>query len=86
MSNQRIQYPTFKYLRMLNVSLFTFMKKPLKKKCRAGNLFDNSLDLTISETKYQRKDGISDEGLQHFQTAYPSEQDHQRRHLLLHIC
>ena len=30
--------------------------------------------MTISETKYERKDGLSDEGLQHFQTAYPSEQ------------
>ena len=40
----------------------------------SGDLFDNSLDLTVTETKYERKDGISDEGLQHFQTAYPSEQ------------
>lgn len=40
----------------------------------SGDLFDHSLDLTVSETKYQRKDGISDEGLQHFQSAYPSEQ------------
>ena len=39
-----------------------------------GDLFDNSLDLTVTETKYERKDGISDEGLQHFQTAYPNEQ------------
>ncbi len=36
-------------------------------------MFDNSLDLTVSETKYERTDGISDEGLQHFQTAYPTE-------------
>ena len=40
----------------------------------SGDLFDNSLDLTVSETKYERKDGISDEGLQHFQAAYPDEQ------------
>ena len=40
----------------------------------SGDLFDTSLDLTMSETKYERKDGISDEGLLHFQTAYPSEQ------------
>lgn len=40
----------------------------------SGDLFDTSLDLTVSETKYERKDGISDEGLLHFQTAYPSEQ------------
>ncbi|MEN8400986.1 DEAD/DEAH box helicase [Acinetobacter towneri] len=40
----------------------------------SGDLFDNSLDLTVTETKYKRKDGISDEGLQHFQTAYPNEQ------------
>ncbi|MFV5509581.1 DEAD/DEAH box helicase [Acinetobacter sp. 197] len=40
----------------------------------SGDLFDESLDLTVTETKYERKDGISDEGLQHFQTAYPNEQ------------
>jgi len=44
------------------------------KKVGSGDLFNNSLDLTVSETKYQRKDGISDEGLDYFQTAYPSEQ------------
>nr|WP_322842917.1 type ISP restriction/modification enzyme [Acinetobacter indicus] len=45
-----------------------------EKSVAAGDLFDNSIDLTVSETKYRRKDGISDEGLQHFQTAYPNEQ------------
>ncbi len=40
----------------------------------SGDLFDESLDLTVTETKYERKDGISDDGLQHFQAAYPSEQ------------
>lgn len=40
----------------------------------SGDLFDSSLNLTVTETKYVRKDGISDEGLQHFQTAYPNEQ------------
>ena len=40
----------------------------------SGDLFDESLDLTVTETKYERKDGISDEGLKHFQTAYPNEQ------------
>ncbi|UIZ98896.1 DEAD/DEAH box helicase [Acinetobacter johnsonii] len=40
----------------------------------SGDLFDESLDLTVTETKYQRKDGISDEGLKHFQAAYPTEQ------------
>ena len=44
------------------------------KQVGSGDLFDESLDLTVTETKYQRKDGISDEGLQHFQTAYPNEQ------------
>ncbi|WP_180183211.1 type ISP restriction/modification enzyme [Acinetobacter sp. YH01020] len=44
------------------------------KKVGSGDLFDESLDLTVTETKYERKDGISDEGLKHFQTAYPSEQ------------
>lgn len=47
---------------------------PEEKSFDAGDLFDNSLDLTISETKYKCTDGISDEGLQHFQTAYPNEQ------------
>ncbi|MBU3846571.1 MAG: DEAD/DEAH box helicase family protein [Candidatus Acinetobacter avistercoris] len=44
------------------------------KKVSSGDLFDSTPDLTVTETKYERKDGISDEGLQHFQTAYPSEQ------------
>src|SRR5690606_17399000 len=45
-----------------------------EKNVNSGDLFDESLDLTITETKYERKDGISDEGLQHFQAAYPNEQ------------
>jgi len=44
-----------------------------EKSVGTGDLFDQGLDLTITETKYQRKDGISDEGLTHFQTAYPHE-------------
>lgn len=44
------------------------------KKVGSSDLFESSLDLTVSETKYERKDGISDEGLQHFQAAYPNEQ------------
>lgn len=44
-----------------------------EKNVGTDDLFDNSLDLTVSETKYERTDGISDEGLQHFQTAYPTE-------------
>lgn len=44
------------------------------KNISSGDLFNDSLDLTVNETRYERKDGISDEGLQHFQTAYPSEQ------------
>ncbi|MFI7754851.1 type ISP restriction/modification enzyme [Acinetobacter baumannii] len=53
--------------------LYLYEESIKEKSVGAGDLFDNSLDLTISETKYQRKDGISDEGLQHFQTAYPKE-------------
>nr|WP_307004287.1 type ISP restriction/modification enzyme [Acinetobacter baylyi] len=45
-----------------------------EKRVGAGNLFENFLDFKVSENKYERKDGISDEGLQHFQIAYPSEQ------------
>lgn len=54
--------------------LYLYEEITQEKSVGSRDLFDNSLDLTVSETKYQRKDGISDEGLQHFQTAYPSEQ------------
>ncbi|WP_180060692.1 type ISP restriction/modification enzyme [Acinetobacter sp. YH12135] len=54
--------------------LYLYEEVTQEKNVGLGDLFDNSLDLTVSETKYQRKDGISDEGLQHFQTAYPNEQ------------
>jgi predicted helicase len=54
--------------------LYIYEEISKDKSVGSGNLFDNSLDLTVAETKYERKDGISDEGLQHFQTAYPSEQ------------
>ena len=54
--------------------LYIYEEVTQEKKVGSGDLFDESLDLTVSETKYERKDGISDEGLQHFQTAYPSEQ------------
>ncbi|MDH2625239.1 DEAD/DEAH box helicase family protein [Acinetobacter baumannii] len=53
-----------------------YIYEPIKndKNVSSGDLFDNSFNLTVIETKYERKDGISNEGLQHFQTAYPSEQ------------
>lgn len=54
--------------------LYLYEEVTQDKSVGSGDLFDESLDLTISETKYERKDGISDEGLQHFQTAYPNEQ------------
>ncbi|MBP9788789.1 MAG: DEAD/DEAH box helicase, partial [Acinetobacter sp.] len=54
--------------------LYQYEEVKQDKSVGSGDLFDESLDLTISETKYERKDGISDEGLQHFQAAYPSEQ------------
>ena len=54
--------------------LYLYEEVTQDKSVGSGDLFDNSLDLTMAETKYERKDGISDEGLQHFQTAYPSEQ------------
>ena len=57
-----------------HLPLYLYEEVTEEKSVDAGDLFDNSLDLTVSETKYQRKDGISDEGLQHFQTAYPNEQ------------
>lgn len=53
--------------------LYLYEEVTQDKSVGSGDLFDNSLDLTISETKYQRKDGISDVGLAHFQTAYPKE-------------
>lgn len=54
--------------------LYLYEEVTQDKSIGSGDLFDESLDLTVSETKYERKDGISDEGLEHFQTAYPSEQ------------
>ncbi|WP_180173517.1 type ISP restriction/modification enzyme [Acinetobacter sp. YH12029] len=54
--------------------LYLYEEVTQDKKVGSEDLFDNSLDLTVTETKYERKDGISDEGLQHFQKAYPSEQ------------
>lgn len=53
---------------------YLYEKVNKDKKVSSGDLFDESLDLTVTETKYQRKDGISDEGLKHFQAAYPTEQ------------
>lgn len=54
--------------------LYLYEEITQEKNIGSGDLFDESLDLTVTETKYERKDGISEEGLQHFQTAYPSEQ------------
>lgn len=54
--------------------LYLYEEVTQDKKVGSGDLFDESLDLTVTETKYERKDGISDEGLHHFQSAYPSEQ------------
>lgn len=54
--------------------LYLYEEVSQDKQVGSGDLFDESLDLTVTETKYERKDGISDEGLQHFQMAYPSEQ------------
>jgi predicted helicase len=54
--------------------LYLYEEVTQDKQVGSGDLFDESLDLTVTETKCERKDGISDEGLQHFQAAYPSEQ------------
>lgn len=54
--------------------LYLYEEVTQEKSVGSSDLFDESLDLSVTETKYQRKDGISDEGLQHFQTAYPNEQ------------
>lgn len=54
--------------------LYIYEQTTEEKNVGSGDLFDNSLDLTVPEIKYQRQDGISDEGLKHFQTAYPCEQ------------
>lgn len=54
--------------------LYLYEEVTQDKQVGSGDLFDESLDLTVTETKYERKDGISDEGLQHFQAAYPNEQ------------
>lgn len=57
-----------------NFPLYLYEEVSQDKQVGSGDLFDESLDLTVTETKYQRKDGISDEGLKHFQAAYPTEQ------------
>ncbi|MEK5753147.1 type ISP restriction/modification enzyme [Acinetobacter variabilis] len=54
--------------------LYLYEEATQDKNVGLGDLFDESLDLTVTHTKYERKDGISDEGLQHFLSAYPSEQ------------
>lgn len=54
-------------------SLYLYEEVIQEMSVRSGDLFDESLDLTLTETKYERKDGISEEGLKHFQTAYPNE-------------
>jgi predicted helicase len=54
--------------------LYLYEKITQEKSISTGDLFDEQADSTITETQYQRKDGISDEGLKHFQTAYPNEQ------------
>ncbi len=54
--------------------LYLYEEVTQDKQVGSGDLFDESLDLTVTETKYERKDGISDEGLKHFQMVYPSEQ------------
>lgn len=54
--------------------LYLYEEVTQNKPVGSDDLFDESLDLTVTETKYERKDGISDEGLQHFQAAYPNEQ------------
>ena len=54
--------------------LYLYEEVTQVKNVGSSDLFDESLELTVTEIKYERKDGISDEGLQHFQTTYPSEQ------------
>ena len=54
--------------------LYLYEEATQDKSVGSGNLFDEALDFTVSETKYKRKDGISNKGLQHFQSAYPNEQ------------
>ncbi|WP_151803250.1 DEAD/DEAH box helicase [Acinetobacter guillouiae] len=54
--------------------LYLYEEVSQDKSVGSDDLFDESLDLTVTETKYERKDGISDEGLQYFQAVYPNEQ------------
>ncbi len=53
--------------------LYLYEEVTEEKLVGSSDLFEKSLDLTITERKYKRKDGINDDGLQHFQTAYPNE-------------
>ncbi|MEN8291062.1 type ISP restriction/modification enzyme [Acinetobacter radioresistens] len=54
--------------------LYLYEKVTQERQVGSGDLFDEQSNLSVSETQYERKDGISDEGLQHFQAAYPNEQ------------
>lgn len=54
--------------------LYIYEKVTQETQVGSGDLFDEQSNLSVSETQYERKDGISDEGLQHFQAAYPNEQ------------
>lgn len=54
--------------------LYLYEEVTQEKNVSSGDLFDDSLNLSVTETKYERKDGISDKSLQHFVAAYPNEQ------------
>ncbi|MBJ9484044.1 DEAD/DEAH box helicase [Acinetobacter baumannii] len=54
--------------------LYLYEEDEEDNRAELGDLFNSTDALNAREIVYQRKDGISDEGLQYFQTAYPSEQ------------
>lgn len=53
--------------------LYHYEKVNKDKISRNSDLFEEMDDSINLENNYQRKDGISDESLQYFQTAYPNE-------------
>lgn len=54
--------------------LYLYEEVNQEKNVDSSDLFNESLDLAVREITYERKDGISDEGLKHFQAAYSGKQ------------
>lgn len=71
-TNSLIGYDTLEKCRTF--PLYHYEKVNKDKILRNSDLFKERDDSINLENNYQRKDGISDDGLNHFKKAYPSEQ------------